>query len=343
MKKQLYRSCSGALVGFMSGRTSVFRMRHSRALIASTVDATTSAVTSTATRNYHWPYPDNFLPEGATTSSFQSSPVPSVRERIVREYALSPLFGRRTPCCVLGFTDTAASLVDVKGELRRCIAQVLGKAEVEVELGPLRQMKEMLLHRSGTDESPRLADELWGRPDAGMRRRERYARLPVQARTLVEVFLPGEEVAAAEVPVVGERRRPAARERSADAGEDEGAYNDGVAEAEAAILAHGWYLQEQLYQYMTAGTTGSGNRQENEEIGEDEVEAGVAMLHDGLGVVYCEVPAIDESGFVFDQLHGKEVDADTASRVVDRWTRRVAQQQRQQEEEAAKKKPSQSA
>lgn len=293
-------------------------LRSRRAVVSTTITASPALCTSHCT--YFWPYPDNFVPAGATTSSFQSSPVPSVRERIVREYALSPLFGRRTPCCVLGFADSAADVVEVKGELRRCLALALGKAEAEIELGPLQQMKEMLLHRSGTSESPRLADGAWSGPEAELRRTTRYARLPVQARTLVEVYLPSEEGA----EYGGGGGGGGATTVEKDAAEED--------DTEAAVLAHGWFLQERLCQYMSASSSPTATAADGAGVSavhtsEDEVEASIACLHDELGVVYCEVPALDESGFLFDQLHGKEVDGETAARVVDRWTRRVVQQQ----------------
>ncbi|AYU79170.1 hypothetical protein, unknown function, partial [Leishmania donovani] len=279
---------------------------------------------STARRTYYWPYPENLVPEGATASPFQSSPVPSVRERIIREYALGPLFGSRTPCCVLGFADTARDVVACKRDVRRWVARALGKSEADVELGSLVQAKEMLLHRSGTDESPRLGDGPGSRPDAERRRVTRYARLPVQARTLLEVYLPGEEH--------GEV--------------------DAAADADAVILAHGYFLQEQLHRHMTttasSGTDptvlsdSEGSQREkpvrklqshcqgySERNDEADVESSVAALHDVCGVIYCEVPVLDESDFVFDQLCGKEVDEETTERVTDRWTRRVMQQQAQ--------------
>ncbi|KPI86980.1 hypothetical protein ABL78_3971 [Leptomonas seymouri] len=295
---------------------------------ATALSSSTFAIV-TPRRTYYWPYPDNFVPEKATTSSFQSSPVPSVRERIMREYALSPLFGSRTPCCVLGFAGPAAALVEVKRELRCWIAQALGKVEGEVELGPLQQAKEMMLHRSGTDESPRLADGPWSRPDAEQRRLSRYARLPVQARTLVEVYLPKEE------EEVGSTDCSGSLEEDAD-----GASGDGAVVVEDVLLVHGWFLQEQLYKYISFREKESKQQQGGHYVAEgarSAVESGVAVLHDKFGVVYCEVPALDESGFFFDQLHGKGVDADTAERVVDRWTRRVAQQRQREQEQ---KRPS---
>ncbi|CBZ14612.1 conserved hypothetical protein [Leishmania braziliensis MHOM/BR/75/M2904] len=290
--------------------------------IASAAVSASPSSLSTARRTYYWPYPENLVPEGATTSPFQSSPVPSVRERIIREYALGPLFGSRTPCCMLGFADTARDVVERKGDVRQWVARALGKVEVDVELGALVQTKEMLLHRSGTDESPRLADGAGSRPDAELRRVTRYARLPVQARTLLEVYLPGEE------------------QDEMNAAED----------VDAIILAHGYFLQQQFYRYMTAspssapgyiGQSGIEGSTREEAVskmqphsreyskGDDEadVKLCVTALHDTCGVIYCEVPVLDESDFVFDKLHGKEVDCETAERVMNRWTRRGTQQQ----------------
>ncbi|KPA79116.1 putative mitochondrial hypothetical protein [Leptomonas pyrrhocoris] len=343
-RKHLLRSC-GLRFGCVR-RHAVLLSRRSTCALRSTPLTACAASSSafalvTVHRYYHWPYPDNFVPDGATTSAFQSSPVPSVRERIVREYALSPLFGRRTPCCVLGFADAASTLVESKSELRRWIAQAFGKAEAEVELGPLCQTKEMMLHRSGTYESPRLADGAWSRPDAEQRRLARYARLPVQARTLVEVYLPGEEAQGGNADYSSSNG--GAEQEANTAGEDAD-LSDGAAEAEAAILAHGWFLQEQLYKYMSFRNEAKKHDQQQHEAqgAKDEVEVSIAALHDELGVIYCEVPPLDESGFLFDQLHGKEIDADVAERVVNRWTRRAAQQQQQQQqrEEQEQKKPS---
>lgn len=266
-----------------------------------------------ARRGYFWPYPENLVPEGASTSSFQSSPVPSVRDRIVREYALSPLFGQRTPCCVLGFADAARDVVGRKAALRYHVAAALGRAEADVELGPLVQTKEMLLHRSGTDESPRLTDGAAGSPAAMQRRVTRYARLPVRARTLLEVYLPGE------------------------AGE---AGDDAEADVEAAVLAHGLYLQDLLHRCMsTAATAGvEGERPSRadaagtDDDGEASAQASVAALHEELGVVYCEVPALDVSDSVFGRLNGQDVDAATAERVMERWSRRIAQQEEQRQQ-----------
>ncbi|KAG5503425.1 hypothetical protein JKF63_05564 [Porcisia hertigi] len=280
---------------------------------------------STARRTYYWPHPENLVPEGESTSLFQSSPVPSVRERIVREYALSPLFGGRTPCCVLGFSDTARDVLGRKARVRQWVAQILGKDEADVELGALLQTKEMMLHRSGTDESPRVADGDGSRPDAELRRVTRYARLPVQARTLLEVYLPEEEQ-----PELGSS-----------------------ADTDAALRAYGYFLQEQLHRYMTATATsapgsdsqreirGSGcaevvdemqsrNGVDNEYDDEEDVRQSVAALHDECGVIYCEVPALDESDYVFDRLYGKEVDNETTERVMNSWTRRVTQRQQEQ-------------
>ncbi|KAG5477976.1 hypothetical protein LSCM4_05372 [Leishmania orientalis] len=305
------------------------RCRRAAGVTTATVDVTAIPVSSTSLcasrRAYYWPYPENLVPEGETTSPFQSSPVPSVRERIVREYALGPLFGSRTPSCVLGFAGSARDVLGRKGDVRRCVARILGKAELEVELGALLQAREMLLHRSGTDESPRLADGAGSRPDAERRRVTRYARLPVQARTLLEVYLPGEEQGGAGVS----------------------------ADADATILAHGYFLQEQLYRYMNAAASSASEASdregihgnEHEEAGgkmqpssqedrqrddEADLRASVAALHDTCGVVYCEVPALDESDFVFEQLNGKRVDSEMLDRVMGRWERRVAQQQQQQ-------------
>ncbi|KAK7194179.1 hypothetical protein NESM_000331800 [Novymonas esmeraldas] len=269
-----------------------------------------------ARRSYYWPYPEDLVPEGATPSLFQSSPVPSVRDRIVREYALSPLFGSRTPCCVLGFAGVARDVVGSKASVRRWVAQALGKAVDDVELGALQQVKEMMLHRSGTDKSPRLADELHSSPDAALRRRTRFARLPAQTRTLVEVYLAGEEDAAA--------------------GEDD---HDDVVNS---MLAHGMFLQAELRRHMEAvaaplspsspATTAGSSDASGALDDDDDVRRCVAALHDECGVILCAVPAVDASEFHFDRLHGEEVTGETAERVMDRWTRRLVQQHEAQQQ-----------
>lgn len=263
-----------------------------------------------ARRCYYWPYSEDFVPAGAETSRFQSSSVPSVRERVVREYAFAPLFGARQPCCVLGFAAPAREVMRVKPELRAVLAGLLSSGRhpgaAVVELGPLRQAKEMLVYRGGTDESAPLGDSSL----LAQTRRSTYARQPIVARTTVEVFLSEEE--------------------------EEG--EDGEAEGEEDGQARGRALHEFFYAGDTSAahddaTGGSSNNNSNnneeEEEGEREDDALALTVPElvetlrELGVVYCEVPRPDESGFVFDQLHGKEVDGELEERVVERWAKRL--------------------
>lgn len=239
------------------------------------------------------------MPAGASTSSFASSPVPSVRERVIREYALSPLFGQRLPCCVLGFQKDPRQLLVQKPALRRVIAELLGCGKVaDVELGSIQQTKAMMLHRSGTAASPRLADGPGSRPDAAQRRQTVYGRSPVVASTLIEVFLPAEE---------------------ANLDEAEEASND-------TILAHGRFLQAQILLYLDhCAVAPHGEAGEDGNLDNSMLHQGVVELCSHLGVMYCEVPALDETGFTFHELHGKEIDDAVAARVASRWEKRIDQ------------------
>nr|CCC95165.1 conserved hypothetical protein [Trypanosoma congolense IL3000] len=134
-------------------------------------------------RGYYWPHNEDFVPQGAATSRFQSSGSPELRRRVLREYAFSPLFGARVPCCVLGTMKTAKEFFMVKRGLPRLLCEIMGSPEGSVTLGPLQQMSEMMLHKSGTPLSPRLGDTRNCNINA-------YGRKSVAARTIVEVFLP---------------------------------------------------------------------------------------------------------------------------------------------------------
>ncbi|EPY26972.1 hypothetical protein STCU_05986 [Strigomonas culicis] len=235
----------------------------------------------TARRAYYWPYNEDFVPAGAATSSFQSSGVPSVRARIVREYALGPLFGARTPCCRLGFAQPARALLPHKAALRAQLAALLSCDPADLRLGDLEQTKEMLLHREALAEAPRLADGA-GTKDAAARRRRQYAREPVVAHTVVAVYY-------------------APNGRSAAVAEDEA--------EEEELLAMGLYIQDALASAAAAGETAP--------------PAAAALQR--LGVVHCEVPLVDSSDYVFDELHGEAVDEGLTARVWERWERRLAQ------------------
>lgn len=261
-----------------------------------------------AKRGYYWPYNEDFVPAGAATSRFQASNVPSVRERIVQEYALGPLFGAATPCCVLGFRNLSPrQVLERKPALHAVLSAFLGGDAGQVRLGPVRACKEMLLYRGGTAESPRVADGLGARPDAAARRVDQYARQAPRATVLVEVFLP-----------------------------------DDVAEEDA--LAQGRLLQERFFFFdedaddfdsaaAVAAAPGRGERLMDGPLGEAEALYldCIADLRE-LGVVYCEVPRPDVSDFVFDKLHGDDVGADAAVEVLSRWERRLAAQSPGREE-----------
>lgn len=124
-------------------------------------------------RAYQHQFPDNFVPEGATTSRFQSSIVPSERVQVIREYALAPLFGARRSCCLLGSTLPVKTLVELKPRVRVLMAAALGVPVEHLEVGSLI----------------RLADKLLPRPrEANAYRVDRTTGRTV-ATTLIPVFL----------------------------------------------------------------------------------------------------------------------------------------------------------
>ncbi|KAH8606343.1 hypothetical protein ERJ75_001523800 [Trypanosoma vivax] len=146
-------------------------------------------------RSYYWPYNEDFVPKGADTSRFQSSGSISVRRRVLQEYAFSPLFGARVPCCSLGSKKRAREMMCCKAEIRECLCQLLQLPSSSVCLGPLVQTKEMLLYKSGTPLSPPLGDSRCTKANS-------YGRRPIAAHTVVDVFLP-EEVEPGEVMALG--------------------------------------------------------------------------------------------------------------------------------------------
>ncbi|CCW62523.1 unnamed protein product [Phytomonas sp. EM1] len=264
------------------------------------------AALNNARRSYYWPYSADLVPKDATPSSFQTSSRPSVRERVIREYALGPLFGAATPLCILGFTGSAREVMGVKRELRGVLAELLLCEEDQLRLGPLAQMKDMMLYRGNTPESPRLADGPGSGPAEAQRRRTRYARLPIQARTLLDVFL-SEEVEADEA----ERRQLGSFVQACLLSSP----THGILRGD-----HGWC------RILNKDEISSSN---------DIRTASDASLHDvtsvvmrlkALGVVYCELSPEgreDAEDYTFNELHGKAVEEDMIKQVMERWERRL--------------------
>ncbi|KEG10518.1 hypothetical protein DQ04_03621030 [Trypanosoma grayi] len=46
------------------------------------------------------------------------------------------------------------------------------------------------------------------------------------------------------------------------------------------------------------------------------------VLVNRMNITHCEVPPLDEGGFVFDAMGGATIDADEAERIVQRWQER---------------------
>ncbi|RNF14221.1 uncharacterized protein Tco025E_05908 [Trypanosoma conorhini] len=259
-------------------------VRRQRANPAAALFARCGALVATA-RSYFWPFNEDFVPRGAATSGFQSSASPNMRQRVLQEYALSPLFGARVPCCTLGSMRSAREMVGVKKEVALLLCELARLRAGAVSLGPLVQTTEMMLFKPDTPLSPRLGDDR-------SRRMHTYARKPIAARTLMDVFLP-EEIALDEVVAIGRlvQEKLLLARRDADGGDAErgGGAGCGVA----------------------------GGMQEAQ------------VLVGRMGIVYCELPPLDEGGFMFDAVGGVSLDADEAERVVQRWHERGESQARQ--------------
>ncbi|RNF04915.1 hypothetical protein TraAM80_04984 [Trypanosoma rangeli] len=181
---------AGSIAARLSSLSSVRRKRTNHAAILSWGGALVVPA-----RSYFWPFNEDFVPRGATTSGFQSSAVPNMRRQVLQEYALSPLFGARVPCCTLGSMRSAREMVGVKKEIALLLCELARLRAGAVSLGPLVQTTEMMLFKPGTPLSPRLGDDR----SSGMRT---YARKPIAARTLMDVFLP-EDIALDEVVAIG--------------------------------------------------------------------------------------------------------------------------------------------
>lgn len=228
-------------------------------------------------RCYFWPYNEDFVPKGATTSGFQSSASPNTRQRVLQEYALSPLFGARVPCCRLGTMKSAREMVDVKKEIALLLCEMVRLRAGSVSLGPLVQTTEMMLFKPDTPLSPRLGDDR----SSGM---HAYGRRPIAARTLMDVFLP-EEMALDEVAAIG---RLVQEKLSLAQREEDSCINN---ETDRCIsLADG--------------------------------VSPARVLVSRMAIVFCEVPPVDETGFLFDAVGGVSIDAEEAERVVERWQAR---------------------
>eukprot|EP00796_Vickermania_ingenoplastis_P007435 gene7435-5234_t len=150
-----------------------------------------------ARRTYYHAFADDFVPaDGPQPSRFQSSAVPSIRQRLHKLFALGPLFGERRVVCTLGFQEAARchtgggashtpvrllgqanrdelhqqqrhrsasclgirEMVARKPQIRSCLARFFDTPEENIVLGSLQQTKEMMLFRVGLPDSPRLAD-----------------------------------------------------------------------------------------------------------------------------------------------------------------------------------------
>lgn len=363
----------------LPGRTATMRRLRLPGSITSTFYRRPAALHLSG-RFYFWPYPENFVPAGQPTSRFHSSARRSERERVISEYALAPLFGARTPCCLLGFPDSPRHVVSVKPALCAALREMLRDtaARGHVELGSVTATTDMMLYRGATALSPRLGDGFGARPDSAQRRLTRYARAPVAARTLVEVFLPALEHSARRDDDEADADDVCKEELSCGASED-------VLDSEPMcayvnedrvedVREMGRVIQEAFYacnessaeeikekaafhrvcaaemaesaesHVRTSKGTPVGAEETNVRDTHDVVQAQkecaqadcddaadvqsrlrvcVRRLRD-LGVVYCEVPALDEGGFLFDQLHGRDVDASMGSAIVDRWEQRMA-------------------
>ncbi|KAF5223461.1 hypothetical protein ECC02_003480 [Trypanosoma cruzi] len=230
-------------------------------------------------RCYFWPFNEDFVPRGATTSGFQSSASPKTRQRILQEYALSPLFGARVPCCTLGSMRSPREMVSSKKEISLFLCELVRMRAGSITLGPLIQTTDMMLFKPDTPLSPRLGDDR----KSGM---HTYARKPIAARTLMDVFLP-EDIALDEVVAIGHL----VQEKLLLARRDQNGMASDASGSAAPVVTSG-------------------------------MDDGARMLVGRMGIVYCEVPPLDESGFVFDAVCGVNIDADEAERVVRRWQER---------------------
>lgn len=261
-------------------------------------------------RAYFWPYTEQFVPEGTVTSSFQSSALPSVRERIVREYAYGPLFGSRTPLCVLGFLVSPRDIVGRKPAIRAALADLLSCEVAAIQLGPLRATKDMMLYRGETPESPRLADGIAsGSPRSAATRRQRYAREAIAATVLLEVFVT-EDVA----PTAAERLELGRFVQDRLMGHD----------GETAAF------DEEVQQQHHHGSSPTASGEENSVAEDREVRARVidAMeeLKGDCGVVYCELGA-EDCDYNLDMMFAGETENETAADVMARWAHRLSKQQ----------------
>lgn len=293
-------------------------------------------------RSYFWPYQVDMVPEDGKPSSFQASPVPSVTESIVREYALGPLFGARTPLCMLGFFSPAkdpspydgkggralaAELIGKKEALRVALAELLSCDKGEVALGPITLAKEMMLYRANTPESPRLADGPGACGPYPQRRRTRYARKPIAARAFLDVYVPDGMFESAV-----ERHHYACfiQDRIAHHTAESVSF-DGTRSAydgQRADVPKAKEMETALSGERQQGRLSAQQRAAFESDMEERARVldSVADLLE-LGVVYCEVPVREEDvvghDYTFDTLHGKQIDLATAEQVLDRWDARL--------------------
>jgi hypothetical protein len=106
---------------------------------------------ATSRRSYYHHIPEDLVPEGQKTDKIHSSSVPSERMKVLREYALGPVFGSRRAVCRLGFTMPRKALMDVKPDLPAVLAELLEVDVDDIELGPIEMLQDRLLHRAKGD------------------------------------------------------------------------------------------------------------------------------------------------------------------------------------------------
>lgn len=119
-------------------------------------------------RTYYHHIPETLVPKGSRTSRFQSSSVPSERLKVLREYALSPLYGaEQAPLIVVGTPLTAAELVRVphdhasedatqtvgsslKRSVKELVSRITSISVEDLQTSPLQRLRPSLLHKGET-------------------------------------------------------------------------------------------------------------------------------------------------------------------------------------------------
>ncbi|KAH9597188.1 hypothetical protein LSM04_004935 [Trypanosoma melophagium] len=241
-------------------------------------------------RSYFWPYNEDFVPKGATPSGFQSSSSPEIRSKILREYALSPLFGARVPCCTLGTMRSAKEMIDIKKEIPLLLCDLLRMKAGSVSLGPLVQTSEMMLYKHDSPLSPRLGDDRNSNINA-------YGRKPTAARTIMDVFLP-EEIPVEEVVGLGHLLCEKLYTVMDEVSNTNTSNNSIHCDSKMSVDAH-----------CMTGSDASGGL------------SGLKyarVLVDRVGISHCSVPLLDDGGFEFAAVTNSE----EADRIMQRWHER---------------------